>query len=77
MRSRANPLILKSALLTAYQLTDSFTEVTGMKITIPEDGFFYIYGIVSVYLADTDSTDQFARVKVAVNGKMILKENVQ
>ena len=71
MRSKANPLILKSSLGSNYTVTSSFTDITGLKITVPKDGFYLITGNINSSQSDTDSTSASTYIKIAINGNSI------
>ena len=65
-------MILKSSLQSDYTVTDSFVNITGLSITIHEDGYYDISGNVTCNAIDSDSTQATAVIKLAINGTYIL-----
>jgi len=65
-------MILKSSLQGDFTVTAtvSLTEVTGVKIIIPEDGIYLVQGIVACDLSGS-TTSPYIKLKLAVNGTPI------
>jgi len=62
-------MILKSSLENNYATTAPFEDIAGLKITIPEDGYYKINGNINVYFGTTSVNT--LTVKLAINGTII------
>ena len=63
-------MILKSSLQSDYTMTATSwgTPISGLSITIPEDGYYLITGVIDTYIADGSGGNSALRVKLAING---------
>ena len=65
-------MILKSSLGSNYTVTTSYADIPGLKITIPEDGIYFLTGSINGLVKDTDATGAQLYAKVAINSTQIV-----
>jgi len=61
-------MILKSNLGTTYSLTTSWANISGLSITIQEDGYYLTVGNISLQINDNDDTEAYGYLALAING---------
>ena len=63
-------MILKSSLQSDYNVTTSYDNITGLSITIPEDGVYHVIG--NITCDNTAAADAQVKIKLAIDGTRIL-----
>jgi hypothetical protein len=61
-------IILKSNLTTDYTVTTSYADITMLKIVLPEDGYWFIYGSITAQTLDAGGTAAGTYIKLGLDG---------
>ena len=70
---QASPLIERASLQSIYNLTDAWTNITGLSLTATKDGLYEIVGACTVYVVDLNALAASGYVRFAKDNNGLMR----